>query len=262
MKTRIPIVLSLSYMLVSITSASSAVELRFTPPDTVVSLGDSASLAIVLDDALDIRTVEAFVQYDTTVVRSISGEPGLLFQESGVTVLDDFEEEIPGEWHGYAIVMGAYDYVTGPGELYIWNYETVGVGVAPVIVVDVLLYAPNGSEIPDVTLAPTTIAVIPTSVSGDAPEADLHLAQNYPNPFNPATKISFDLPHSGQVLLIVNNVRGELITILVDGFMASGHHEITWDGQDDQGQEMPSGVYFYRIEAGENTTTGKMTLVR
>jgi len=93
-------------------------------------------------------------------------------------------------------------------------------------------------------------------------EPVITLHQNYPNPFNPLTTISFDLPRSGNVMLIVNNARGKLVATLVDKFLSEGHYDITWDGCDDQGHEMPSGVYFYRLEAEAENAAGKMMLVR
>jgi hypothetical protein len=88
------------------------------------------------------------------------------------------------------------------------------------------------------------------------------LRQNYPNPFNPMTTISFDLPRSENVTLVVNSVQGKLITTLLDAYLLAGPYDITWDGRDDQGREMPSGVYFYSLEAGDESAAGKMVLMR
>jgi len=83
------------------------------------------------------------------------------------------------------------------------------------------------------------------------------LSQNYPNPFNPATTIEFALPHAGYVTLIVYNVLGEEVTTLVEGDRAAGNFEATWDASD-----MPSGVYFYHLTAGENVRTRRMVLMK
>jgi hypothetical protein len=83
------------------------------------------------------------------------------------------------------------------------------------------------------------------------------LAQNYPNPFNPSTTIEFALPHAGFVTLKVYNVLGEEVGDLVSGDHAPGTFKATWDAAD-----IPSGVYFYRLTAGECVQTRKALLMK
>ncbi|MDZ7268990.1 MAG: right-handed parallel beta-helix repeat-containing protein [candidate division KSB1 bacterium] len=75
------------------------------------------------------------------------------------------------------------------------------------------------------------------------------LAQNYPNPFNPGTVIKFALPQVGRVQLHIYNSTGQLVRTLVDGEMAQGWHELSWDGRDQTGQTMATGIYLYRLTA-------------
>ncbi len=93
-------------------------------------------------------------------------------------------------------------------------------------------------------------------VAGDQPEV-FQLSQNYPNPFNPTTTISFSLPESAPVLLEVYNIAGQRVTTLVDDVYPSGHHSVVWDGSN-----VASGVYFYRIAAGDRVETRKMLLMK
>jgi hypothetical protein len=88
------------------------------------------------------------------------------------------------------------------------------------------------------------------------------LSQNYPNPFNPETEISFNLPDDGYVNLTILNILGQRVRMLVDEFQHAGHITIHWDGKDDQGQKVTSGVYFYRLDASNFTQTRKMTLIK
>ncbi|MDX9856182.1 MAG: T9SS type A sorting domain-containing protein [candidate division Zixibacteria bacterium] len=83
------------------------------------------------------------------------------------------------------------------------------------------------------------------------------LAQNYPNPFNPSTEISFSLPNASDVRLEVFNVLGQSVAILVDGRVEAGTHSVRWDASNSA-----SGVYLYRIQAGEFTDTRKMMLLK
>jgi parallel beta-helix repeat protein len=88
------------------------------------------------------------------------------------------------------------------------------------------------------------------------------LDQNYPNPFNPSTVIEYTLPRAGNVTISIYNLLGQVVRKLVDEPQAAGNHQVTWDGNDDSGVSMSSGVYFYRLEAGYLLATKKMVLVK
>ena len=75
----------------------------------------------------------------------------------------------------------------------------------------------------------------------------IHLFQNQPNPFSPETRIGFELPRTGQVELTIYDVQGRLIHTLVDQELGPGAHEVRWDGRDQDGQKVSSGVYFYNL---------------
>jgi len=91
---------------------------------------------------------------------------------------------------------------------------------------------------------------------------EFKLGQNYPNPFNPATTIRFDLPQAGRVELEVFNILGQKVSTLVDGQLEGGQYEVRWNGCNDGGENVASGVYFYRIAAGDFTASKKMVLLR
>jgi hypothetical protein len=98
-------------------------------------------------------------------------------------------------------------------------------------------------------------------VEVDRPEVDLptvtSLAQNYPNPFNAKTNISFSLAEAGNVSLNVYDITGRLVTTLVDGQMDAGQHVVAWDGS-----SVSSGVYFYKLTAGDYSATKSMNLLK
>ena len=83
-----------------------------------------------------------------------------------------------------------------------------------------------------------------------------------PNPFNPRTTISWDLGRSGQTRLQVVDLRGRLVATLVDDVLPAGAHDVVWAGKNDQGVEMPSGVYLSRLETAGQVVHGRMMLVR
>jgi hypothetical protein len=104
-----------------------------------------------------------------------------------------------------------------------------------------------------------------TDVDAPTPDdlpATFNLSRNYPNPFNPATVIEYTLPERASVRLTIHNILGQKIRTLVDQTQPAGTHTAVWDGIDQSDHTVASGVYFYRIEAGDFTDTRKMVLVR
>lgn len=88
------------------------------------------------------------------------------------------------------------------------------------------------------------------------------LAQNYPNPFNPGTVLVFSLPSPSQTSLRIYNAKGQLVATLVDGVLEQGSHRLSWNGMDNQGQAVSSGVYFYKLQSGALTQTRRMLLIK
>ena len=82
-----------------------------------------------------------------------------------------------------------------------------------------------------------------------------HLASPTPNPFNPMTVVSFTLTEAGPVTLEVFNLKGQLITTLMDGHQEAGSHQVTWQGTDYNGRALPSGSYLLRLDTGHVVST-------
>ena len=90
----------------------------------------------------------------------------------------------------------------------------------------------------------------------------LSMDQNFPNPFNPKTNISFSLPQAQSVVLNVYNLKGQLVKKLIDATMPAGPTMISWDGTDDNGNTVSSGIYSYRLQSGGKNITRKMMLMK
>ena len=88
------------------------------------------------------------------------------------------------------------------------------------------------------------------------------LYQNYPNPFNPSTKIEFSLSERARVRLEIYDITGRRVKRLLDEELPSGHWSIVWEGEDDKGTKVASGVYFYRLIASQYTQTRKMVIIK
>jgi len=88
------------------------------------------------------------------------------------------------------------------------------------------------------------------------------LHQNHPNPFNPMTVIRYEIAEPGRVRVQVYNVRGALVRVLEDRVREPGRYEVGWSGEDDRGDRVASGVYFYRLTAPGFSQTRKMVLLK
>lgn len=106
---------------------------------------------------------------------------------------------------------------------------------------------------------------LPTDVDDsddDLIPAIYHLSQNYPNPFNPSTTITFSLPRSTQARLVVYNLLGQEVIKLADSRFVAGEHTVVWDGKNQAGDRVTSGVYFYRLTTEQFSEQKKMVLIK
>ena len=99
---------------------------------------------------------------------------------------------------------------------------------------------------PDIIIAPETYS----------------LRQNYPNPFNPTTSIKYSLPISGKTIVKVYNLLGMEVATLVNSYQSPGDYQVQWNGIDNSGKLVGSGVYLYRIDSGSYQNTRKMVFVK
>ena len=140
-----------------------------------------------------------------------------------------------------------------------WTDENAGLSPYPLNNVDALIafagYIFAGTNVgvyrrplSEVTSVEAPRAAVPVTYT---------LEQNYPNPFNPTTVISFHLPVASSVRLAVFDILGRLVSVLVDGKMEAGVREVKFDGSN-----LASGVYFYRLQAGDFTQTKRLTLLK
>ena len=106
--------------------------------------------------------------------------------------------------------------------------------------------------------------VLNTSIEqiSDEVPSGYRLDQNYPNPFNPTTQINFTVPVAGQVKITIHNTLGQEVAVLVDSYQPAGSFVTTWNAQDHAGRLLPSGVYFYRLQADGFTETRSMMLLK
>ena len=88
------------------------------------------------------------------------------------------------------------------------------------------------------------------------------LSQNYPNPFNPSTVISYSLPRQSDVTISIINLLGQNVRTIINENQVAGKHELIWDGTDQSGRAVASGIYFYQISSGGFTESKKMIMLK
>ncbi|NIP44541.1 MAG: T9SS type A sorting domain-containing protein [candidate division Zixibacteria bacterium] len=114
----------------------------------------------------------------------------------------------------------------------------------------------------DLTLSSSEMATDAEDDEFLAVPDDYSLNGNYPNPFNPTTSIQFDLPRQSHVTIEIFNLLGQKVARLTDEEYPAGSHKVIWNGMSSNGQSVSSGIYFYRMEAGEFIETKKMLLLK
>jgi len=148
----------------------------------------------------------------------------------------------------------------GPTELEIILYDFAGedmMGTWDLYILDA--FSDGGHMVTDGTV---NFGVASGTDADDGLSIPTVLKGNYPNPFNPVTTIAYSLKENSDVNLEVYNVKGQLVRTLISDNVAAGPHTIEWNGMDDSRNRVTSGVYYYKLNAGDYTSTKKMILLK
>lgn len=204
-----------------------------------------------------VKALETQLRYDTDVLEVVSVTAGGVVVNGGLPWTHARDLDGAGTIVIAAAAMGDGATISEDATLamieFRWVSETIGVTELELMnsqMADGVAEIMGGVSS---TLAIRNNGVVPTEFS---------LGQNYPNPFNPTTTIPFSLADASIVKLTVYNVLGQAVRTLVDQQMVAGIHQVNWDGRNDNGQMVGSGVYVYRITAGNFTKSHKMMFAR
>lgn len=150
--------------------------------------------------------------------------------------------------------LGSEAVVEGDGIIATLVFEVIGNSVTELR--HMTARTPNNQE----------IEIIDNPITGETADTIIPvtniLANNYPNPFNPTTTIKYGLMADGKVSIIMYNIKGQKVKTLVNESQKAGHHTIVWDGKDDYGKQVASGVYFYRMITDKFSETKKALLLK
>lgn len=213
---------------------------------------DSTLTVIDIHSMNDISRID-IVNYGTLIANASSQNP-IVFKSS-------HPNPTQGDWAG----------ITNYGTLQMRNCEireavdsvrTVGNGAQTTLIDVEYINSGTGNLTapPSATASKLALSDDVEFVS-DLPDT-FSVAQNYPNPFNPETTIPYGLPESVHVRLVIYNVLGQEIRTLVNDVKPAGYHRVVWDNKDDFGRSVSSGIYLYRIVAGDFVQTKKMLILK
>jgi hypothetical protein len=233
-------------------------------------------------DEIRIWSVERTqAEIKTNMYRELAGnEPGLIgywrFNEgSGGTAFDQSSNGNDGTLHGGPAWIASTAPIS-PSWLWV-NPRSGVVSAGSSTEVDVLCNATtlligeylaniqifSNDPATDVVLVPVSLTTVELNIEDEQELPQVFaLHQNYPNPFNPVSTIRYDLPEASNVSLIVYDILGREVIRLVDGLTEPGYRQVQWDGRDQYGRAVPSGIYIARLATPEYSESIKMLLLK
>ena len=234
-----------------------AVDLRLAPVNREVQAGDRVEVPVVLTGkALDVRGIRTVVAYD----------PGLLsYEGSGAS------EAVASTEHFFKdlALAGQVDLnlatlragIKGSGAVMWLRFRALKSGSLDLNLQDSHVRDSSNKELLAQGEVARNLPEQAVQMESGVPAA-YRLGDAVPNPFNPRTTISYDLPATTAVKLAIYDVTGRVVRTLVDGVQAAGSHSAEWDGTNDNGRHVESGVYFYAIRAGSYESQRRMALLK
>jgi len=213
---------------------------------------------VQLNDVTDLKGYGIQVNYDPTVLEFVNAtDAGDTFLNAGERTADlfgvlDHNEETGQLYIASAVTKG--DAVTGSGTLGTLTFRLLDPNPqnADINIAQGILFNPAHEGFIATNLG-DRFSLVPTEYA---------LEHNFPNPFNPETTLRYAIPDPGQVTLSIFNVLGQEVVRLVDKEQMPGFYAIRWNGKNELGRSVASGVYLYRIQAGEFNQTHKMLLLK
>lgn len=242
------VVIAINFQAVNLARPASGQPRLALVPDDRLEIGERYDVALHLEAAGDLRAVSLALDWDPNVVRPGGVRIGDL-AERQATELVVFSPE-PGTVD--AAALGAP--ITGAGVLAVVTFEVVGLGDAAVGVSAIDARDGENASV-DVTLDLEAIA-------NAAPPAATRLLPAMPNPFRASTAIGFDIAGGGETTLSIFSVDGRLVRTLVDAALPPGAYRLAWDGRDESGRTVSSGIYLLRLVTPDLTSARRVVRIR
>ncbi len=222
-----------------------------------LSVGDLVYLIrVVVGDALPISKLMPFAN---TVIVHHDGE--VISTESSVSlgaVLLTFNVGADYRISGLVDMSVEQSESNGQVRVLIYDFSSKSIAAGSTA----LLQVTGDVELVSSEIADFNGSVMTSRLEKNVLPTSFALSQNYPNPFNPETVIEFALPRAANVTLTIINAAGQKVSTVVSSVMSAGRHQVRWSGKDNNGNEVSSGVYFYKFESEGFSETRKMLLVK
>ncbi len=234
-------------------------DIEVSLPDTSAESGDTIAIPVRVSEIVTNDSVYSFEM--TLTFNSL-----VLVADSAYTT---------------AITQGwAFEYNDSAGQIFLGGYDVYPLsGSGALVYIVFIVHGLQGdttiihfdkiwlNETPPTIITDGRFEVSPGSDVKDENEfpgrpTELTLFQNYPNPFNPVTIIQYALPHDCEVDVSIYNILGQKVKTLVKRKQKAGYQQVIWDGENNEGEEIASGIYFYKIKAGELTESKKMVIIK
>ena len=212
-------------------------------------VGEEMAIRVSLQDFVELKAYGLSVSYDPQVLAYVGARV-----ENGILGAGEFAEgQLVSQKDGL-LSLAAYGDVATEGDLGL-NLVFRSLREIEDSYIDIV-----DAQVRDDSYRLNSLAT-PVSVRIQTRPEVYALRNNYPNPFNPETTLKYDLPEAGDVKLEVYNMLGQVVSTLVNEHQAAGRYAIQWDATNDRGRSMSSGVYFYRVQVGDQFTDIKKMLL-
>jgi len=239
--------------------------LSLDPASCEMSVGEVCSLRVMIAASqVPVKGVDVTIDFDESVAELQAIHAGSWVSDSGLqTYFHDFTEPGATEAHfSLAFLNGS---VNGGGELALLEFRGLSVGASALPFVQDRVRDPNNTELAYTTSLGDSLFVpedlTPVEEAPVAPTAP-RLVRNTPNPFNPSTLISYELPAAGRWQVAIYDAQGRLQRTLADEWQLAGRRELRWDGRDDAGSALGSGLYLVRVSGPTGSASGKLLLLK
>ncbi len=212
-----------------------------------------SQISVMAEFDQDVAGVHLEIEFDPDRVRLLNPSPTQL--AAGLQLFSDLEPGV--QTIGMVDLSGKNVLTAGSGDLV--RLQAVGDDLSSVRIKHAMLFDRDGMRL---SVQTTGELKMESAKEPESKPQDFHLAQNYPNPFNPQTSISYALPQDGHAKLVIYNIVGQRVRTLVDEYQPAGYKTVLWDGLDENGDQVASGVYFYKLQADESCAVKKMLLMK
>lgn len=247
--------------------AASDPTVSLVPPGHCVEPGALCTLQVMVDQAVDsLSCMEIHIRYDPAYVACAGALEGTLYKRAGYPTFFSWESIPPDTVTAVDCVLGYRSYFLAPGELVRFVFLATTPGICPVTIAAIRLWdidrielAPFVGESADITVCGT--------VGDETATPRVGALSNYPNPFNPSTVLTLWLPQAdgrpaeSDVRLDIFSVSGERVRSLFAGTLESGAHELVWNGRDDRGFVVATGVYIGVARTERGVFRRKMVVI-